>query len=75
VDIASDRSQDVYTVHLKNGDPNQVATVLQGMFGGTTQRTGTPQSSALQTRAQQAATTSSYNTSGGLGTMTGGTTP
>jgi type II secretory pathway component GspD/PulD (secretin) len=58
LDVPSDRDQTVATIQLQNGDPQQVAQVLQNMFGGSsTSSTGTSsQSSALQTRAQSTST-------------------
>jgi type II secretory pathway component GspD/PulD (secretin) len=70
LDVPSDRDQQVATIQLQNGDPLQVAQVLQSMFSsGSTSSTGTSsQSSALQTRQQQAASTMSQTTtSSGLG--------
>ena len=32
LDVKSDRDQEVFTFHLQNGDPQQMAQVLQGMF-------------------------------------------
>jgi general secretion pathway protein D len=65
LDVPSDRDQQVATIQLQNGDPLQVAQVLQSMFSnGSTSSTGTSsQSSALQTRAQNAASTMSQTTS------------
>jgi general secretion pathway protein D len=70
LDVPSDRDQTVATIQLQNGDPLQVAQVLQSMFSsGSTSGTGTSsQSSALQTRAQNAASTMSQTTtSSGIG--------
>jgi len=70
LDVPSDRDQQVATIELQNGDPLQVAQVLQSMFSnGSTSGTGTSsQSSALQTRAQNAASTMSQTTtSSGIG--------
>jgi type II secretory pathway component GspD/PulD (secretin) len=70
LDMPSDRDQHVTVIQLKNGDPQQVAQVLQSLFSnGNTSSTGTSsQSSALQTRRQQAVTTMSQTTaSSGLG--------
>jgi len=70
LDVSSDRDQQVATIQLQNGDPLQVAQVLQSMFSsGSSSSTGTSsQSSALQTRAQNAASTMSQpTTSSGIG--------
>jgi len=70
LDMPSDRDQHVTVIQLKNGDPQQVAQVLQSLFSnGNTSSTGTSsQSSTLQTRRQQAVTTMSQTTaSSGLG--------
>jgi len=78
LDVASDRDQQVATIQLQNGDPQQVAQVLQSMFSnGNTSRTGSgsqQQNSALQTRAQNATTTMGQTTtsSGIGGTSSGG---
>ncbi len=76
IDVASDRDQDVQTVQLDNADPQQVATVLQSMFGsGSTSRGGTSssQNSLLQQRLQNANTTMGQtSTSGGLNSTGGG---
>ena len=53
LDVASDRDQKSSTVELKNGDPQQVASVLQNMFGNNTvarNDAGSSQNSALQQR-------------------------
>ncbi len=76
IDVASERDQATYVRQLGNGDPNQVAQVLQSMFGSSTaSRNGSSsQNSALQQR-QQSTTTSMGNatTSTGIGsTGTGG---
>jgi type II secretory pathway component GspD/PulD (secretin) len=77
LDVASDRDQDVTTIQLQNGDPQQVAQVLQNMFGSsTTSRSGTSssQNSALQQRGVNGVTTmGSTTTTSGIGTTgTGG---
>jgi len=78
LDVASDRDQNVATIQLQNGDPQQVAQVLQNMFGNgsTTSRGGSSssQNSALQQRAQNSTTTmgTTTTTSGIGGTGTGG---
>ena len=76
LDVPSTRDQNVATIQLQNGDPQQVAQVLQNMFGGSsTSRGGTTssgQNSALQQRQQNATTTMGQTTtSSGIG---GGTT-
>jgi len=79
LDVASDRDQNVATIQLQNGDPQQVAQVLQSMFSnGNASRTGSSsQNSALQQR-QQSSTTSMSTTStssssgGGIGGGAGG---
>ncbi len=70
LDVSSDRDQQVATIELQNGDPLQVAQVLQSMFssGSTSGSGASSQSSALQTRAQNAASSMSQtSTSSGLG--------
>lgn len=72
VDVSSTRDQKIFVYHLENGDPQQAATVLQGMFQGSgNSRGGTSssQGSALQTRETQNATTigNSTSSSSGLG--------
>ena len=86
LDVPSDRDQKVETVELQNGDPLQVAQVLQSMFssGNTSSSGASSQSSALQTRAQNAASTMSQtstsssiggsSSSGGTGSGGGGRT-
>jgi len=75
LDVASERDQGVATIQLKNGDPQQVALVLQNMFGGSTASRGgssSTQNSALQQRQQNGVTTmGTTTTSSGIG---GGTT-
>ena len=81
LDVASDRDQNVAVIPLQNGDPYQVAQVLQNMFqSSTASRSGASSTtaSALSTRAQNGAntmstTTSSSGISGG-GTGGGGGT-
>jgi general secretion pathway protein D len=73
VDVPSTRDTEVYTLPMHNGDPYQVAAVLQGMFQGansgrTSTSTGTD---PLTTRVQQM--NSSSSTSSGFGTTSGGT--
>jgi len=81
LDVPSDRDQGVATIQLQNADPQQVAQVLQNMFGnGTTSRggttTGSSQNSALQQRAQTSTTTMGSTTTttgiGGTGYGSGG---
>ena len=83
LDVPSDRDQDVYVFQTKNGDAQQMAQVLQGMFSSSTSRnsSSSSQNSALQQRAQNAATTTSssssssstFGTPGGGGGARGGT--
>jgi type II secretory pathway component GspD/PulD (secretin) len=76
LDVPSDRDQDVYVFQTKNGDAQQMAQVLQGMFSSSTSRnsSSSSQNSALQQRAQNAATTTSSSSSSGstFGTPGGG---
>jgi type II secretory pathway component GspD/PulD (secretin) len=75
LDVASDRDQNVATIQLQNGDPQQVAQVLQSMFSsGNTSRTGSSsQNSALQQRQQTSTTSmSTTTTSSGIGGTGGG---
>ena len=77
LDVASDRDQNVATIQLQNADPQQVAQVLQNMFGGSsTSRGGTSSSanSALMQRQQNSTTQMGQTTTGtGIsGTGTGG---
>ena len=75
LDVASDRDQDVYVFKVNNGDPQQVAQELQGMFQSTSSRnsSSSSQNSALMQRAQNnATTTSSSSSSTGFGTTGGG---
>ena len=74
LDVESDRDQGVYVFQAKNGDPQQMVTVLQNMFqsgsssrGGTT---GTSQNSALQQRQINNATTT--GSTGSTGSSMGG---
>jgi type II secretory pathway component GspD/PulD (secretin) len=71
LDVASERDQGVATIQLKNGDPQQVALVLQNMFGGSTTSRGgssSTQNSALQQRQQNGVTTmGTTTTSSGIG--------
>jgi len=63
LDVPSDRDQDVYVFQTKNGDPQQMVTVLQNMFqsSSTARGSGTSssQTSPLQQRANNNTTTSS----------------
>jgi len=78
LDVPSSRDQDVYTVNVATGDPQQILQVLQSTFpANATSRnsstTSQSQNSALQQRQQYNANqqgTSSSST--GLGTTTGG---
>jgi len=77
IDVESDRDQKVYPVQLKNADPQQVASVLQNMFGGSSTSRGgasSSQNSALMQRSQNSTTTMGQTTTGtGIGsTGTGG---
>jgi type II secretory pathway component GspD/PulD (secretin) len=78
LDVPSDRDQGVAVISLQNGDPYQVAQVLQSMFGSSssTSRGGTSSTttSALQQRAQNGTTTmgTTTTTSGIGGTGYGG---
>jgi type II secretory pathway component GspD/PulD (secretin) len=79
LDVASERDQNVSVIALQNGDPQQVAQVLQNMFGSSsTSRSGTSssQNSALQQRQQNGVTTMGTTTTssgiGGTGTGSGG---
>jgi hypothetical protein len=61
IDVASTRDQDTYVRQVDNADPQQLAQVLQNMFGSSsTSRGGTSsssQNSALQQRTQNGVTT------------------
>jgi hypothetical protein len=71
VDVKSTRDQDVYTVHLDNGDPNEAAQVLQKMFGGT--QAGGAGTTPTDPFTQRVNTmSSSSSTSSGFGTSSGG---
>jgi type II secretory pathway component GspD/PulD (secretin) len=83
IDVASTRDQEVATIQLQNGDPQQVAQVLQTMFqGNNTSRSGSSSSSSqnspLQQRTQNGVTTmgtttsSSSTSSSGSGSRSGG---
>lgn len=65
LDVPSPRDQKVFVYNLKNGDPNQVATVLQAMFqSSTASGTGASasQTSLLEQRAQTTLTTTTSST-------------
>jgi general secretion pathway protein D len=86
LDVNSTRDQKVYVFHMNNGDPQQVAQVLQTMFQSTTtgssSRSGSSsssssQNSALMTREQNNASSSSTSVTGssttsGSSSRTGG---
>jgi type II secretory pathway component GspD/PulD (secretin) len=79
LDVPSDRDQTVTVIPVVNGDPYQVAAVLQNTFGGSqTARGGTSSaaSGALQLRLQDSATImgnpASTTTSSGIGGTGGG---
>jgi len=76
LDVESDRDQKTYVFQLKNGDPQQVAQVLQSMFqSSSSSRTSTSSSdsSALDTRRKNATTSMGTTSSTGIGgTSTGG---
>lgn len=75
LDVPSPRDQKVFVYHLRNGDPDQVATVLQGLFQSST-ATGTGasavQTSVLQQRAQTTLATPSSTTTTTSGASSGG---
>ena len=69
LDVTSDRDQDVYVFKTKNGDPQQMVQVLQGLFPSSSSSRGNNSSSSsspIQTRAQNTATSmgSTTTTSG-----------
>ena len=74
LDVASSRDQDVYVYKLNNGDPQQVASVLQNMFQTSSSRstTGSSQNSALQQRAQNSTQQMSSQSSSGFGSSSMG---
>ena len=77
LDVPSARDQKVYVFQMKNGDPQQAATVLQSMFqsSGTSRSgsSGSSQNSALQQRQiNNATTTTSSSSSSGFGGSSGG---
>lgn len=80
LDVRSDRDQFVTTVKLQNGDPQQIAALLQNMFGSSasSSSTGSSSTSALEQRRQNGITTMGQTTtSSSLGSSslggTGGT--
>ena len=78
LDVPSDRDQDVYVFKMNNGDPQQVAQVLQTMFQSTSSR-NTQQFVAKQRapaaahkqrhhhRARPASSSTGFGTTGGGG--------
>ncbi|CAN5232980.1 hypothetical protein BH09SUM1_BH09SUM1_14910 [soil metagenome] len=70
LDASSARTKRVYVYPLKNADPSQVSTMLQGMFGATgsaNSRTGarsTTNGSSARTNGTGSNTTNRNNTSG-----------
>ncbi len=76
LDVVSDRDQQVYSVQLNNGDPQQVMQVLQNLFPASSNsrnNSGASQNSILQTRTINAnSTMGSTTTQSGIGTTTGG---
>lgn len=82
LDVPSTRDQHVYTYHLSNADPEEVAQVLQTMFQSGTSGRGSgsssssqqPETSPLMNRESQNAqtvSTTSSSISSGTGTGTG----
>ncbi|HEY5041338.1 MAG TPA: von Willebrand factor type A domain-containing protein [Verrucomicrobiae bacterium] len=67
LDVPSDRDQSVYVIKPQNGDPQQVAEVLQSMFqsGSSSIASSSSQHSMLQQRAQSGTTTTTGGTGGG----------
>jgi type II secretory pathway component GspD/PulD (secretin) len=75
IDVPSTRDQNVYTVQLKNADPQQVAQVLQNMVGGNNSRNTSGNNSALMQRLQNGVTTmGTTTTSTGINSSSGGAT-
>ena len=75
IDVASTRDQKVFVYHLDHGDPQQAATVLQGMFQSSgTSRSGTSssQTSALQSRETQNANSMGSSSSSSSSSSLGG---
>jgi general secretion pathway protein D len=72
LDVPSDRDQNVYVFKMKNGDPQQVAQVLQNMFQSSTSSRGSSQTTtatgdALQTRINNNTTSTGSTTTGSSG--------
>jgi uncharacterized membrane protein YgcG len=70
LDVPSNRDQDVATIQLQNGDPQQVAQVLQSMFGSSTAARGgigSSANSALMQRQQMNTTQMGNAASRGIG--------
>ena len=61
LDVPSNRDQQMTTIQLQNGDPQQVAQVLQDMFGSGS-AAGSSQNSALQQRSVNGVTTMGQTT-------------
>ncbi|HEX7619437.1 MAG TPA: secretin N-terminal domain-containing protein [Verrucomicrobiae bacterium] len=61
LDVPSDRDETVATIQLQNADPQQVAQVLQDMFGSSS-TSGSSQNSALQQRSVNGVTTMGQTT-------------
>ncbi len=77
LDVPSDRDQGVAVISLQNGDPYQVAQVLQSMFGSSSSSSrggaSSTTTSALQQRAQNGTTTmGTTTTTSGIGGTSGG---
>ncbi len=75
LDVDSPRDGNVSVVALKNSDPNEVAAVLQNMFGGNQSRASSTPTSLLGQRALTTtlSTPGSSTTGGGIGgTRSGG---
>jgi general secretion pathway protein D len=75
LDVPSDRDQGVAVISLQNGDPYQVAQVLQNMFGSSSSSRGGASStttSPLMQRYQNSATAmGTTSTTSGIGSTTG----
>ncbi|HEX5399036.1 MAG TPA: secretin N-terminal domain-containing protein, partial [Verrucomicrobiae bacterium] len=71
LDVRSDHDQFVQTIQLRNSDPQQIAQLLQSMFGGSSSSsssTGSSSTSALEQRRQNGISTMGQTTtSGSLG--------
>jgi len=72
IDVPSDRDQGVYVFKMNNGDPQAALTVLQSMFQSSSRSTTSTTGDALQTRAQNNASTTSTSSSSGIGSSAGG---